>query len=272
MRPRILLTNDDGIHSPGLHAAVRAARALGDVTVAAPARQQTAMGRSYQGDQEASVVAVPYDIDGAPVRAFSLEATPALVMRHALQVLYPEGLPDLVISGINYGENIGTTLTASGTVGAALEAAAQGIPSMAVSMQTDSGSFHHYSDEDWSAAGHFLALFAARLLESAMPFDLDLLKVDVPLDATLDTPWRLCRQSRLRHVTMVLDAPRPDSRIGESRLIWGVDGRPPEEGSDVHALLVDKVVAVVPISLDATSRAPFAMIQAALEATAQARP
>ena len=263
-RPLILITNDDGIHSPGLKAAARAAMALGECWVVAPATQQTAMGRSITGRQNATLEPVDFHVDGVALRAFACEGSPASVLGHALQVLCPGRRPDLVISGINYGENMGSSITASGTVGAAVEAASWGIPALAASQQMDPSSFFQHDQQDWAAAEHFLRSFAQRLLAHTLPFDVDLLKIDVPKGATSETPWRLGRLSRQRYVEMVLDQPTLASQLGDYRLTIQVDAAALEPGSDIHSLR-DRVVAVTPLSLDATSRTDFASLRALLE-------
>ena len=92
---------------------------------------------------------------------------------------------DLVISGINFGENVGTCVTVSGTIGAALEAAEHHIPAIAASLELPSTDYHHYDQGvDFSAAAYFVRFFAERMLGKALPFDVDLLKIDVPEKAT----------------------------------------------------------------------------------------
>lgn len=263
-RPLILLTNDDGIASPGLHAAAVALTEIGEVLVAAPAHQQTAMGRSHTGRHGALLEQVDLQIEGHSVVAYGLDASPATVVRHALQALCQDRKPDLVVSGINYGENVGSTITVSGTVGAAFEGAVHGIPALAISLQMDFAKIHHHGETDWRAAAHFARHFALRLLERAMPQDVDVLKVDVPEGATSDTPWRLTRLSRQHYVQVILDKPHPRSALGEGHIAVCVDEATLEPDSDIYALVRDKVVSVTPLSLDATSRTQFAVIKDAL--------
>jgi len=263
-RPLFFLTNDDGIQSPGLRAAARAVLDLGDVLVVAPATQQTAMGRSFTGRADASLEPVPFEVDGHPVRAYACEGSPASVVRHGLQVLCRDRRPDLLISGINYGENVGTSISASGTVGAAMEAAARGIPALAASQQMHPDHFLHHGDQDWQASGHFLRLFARKLVRARLPQDVDLLKLDVPEGATPETPWRLSRLSRQRYFELVFEAPGLHSRLRDGRVVVQVDPETLEPDSDVHALVRERVVAVTPLSLDATSRADFGAIREAL--------
>jgi 5'-nucleotidase len=263
-RPLILLTNDDGIASPGLKAAVRAVLGLGELLVVAPATQQTAMGRSFTGRADALLEPVVYEVDGHRVRAFACEGSPASVVRHGLLVLCRERLPELVVSGINYGENVGGSITASGTVGAAFEAASLRIPALAASQQMHPSAFLHHGEQDWDAAEHFLRVFAQKILQTTLPFDVDLLKIDVPENATRHTPWRLTRLSRQRYFMRVLEEPSLASRLGDGHVAVQVDHAALETDSDIHAL-VEGTVAVTPLSLDATSRADFALIRATLD-------
>ncbi|MDD5656946.1 MAG: 5'/3'-nucleotidase SurE, partial [Elusimicrobia bacterium] len=118
---RILVCNDDGIDSPGLRAAAQAVAGLGEVVVAAPARQQTASGRGYSFRSDAALEPVEFTAAGRALEAYRLDCSPAMLVQHALPVLFAGKPPALVVCGINYGENVGTSVTTSGTVGAALE-------------------------------------------------------------------------------------------------------------------------------------------------------
>ncbi|MCE2473445.1 MAG: 5'/3'-nucleotidase SurE [Anaerolineae bacterium] len=197
--PIILFTNDDGIRSPGLWAAVEAFRGVGRLLVAAPREQQSGMGRSMPHYSEGRIF--PYDlpIDCEDCIAYAVDGTPAQAVQHAVLELAEEQ-PALLVSGINYGENTGNGVTISGTVGAALEGASLGIPSLAVSLQTPTGMHLSYSNEvDFSSAADFSRQMGGWLMEhSALPDDVDVLKIDVPRGATAETEWRLTRLSRRR--------------------------------------------------------------------------
>ena len=121
-RPLILITNDDGIRSPGLRAAVEAVADLGEVFVVAPQDQQSGTGRAIVGQRGQTPVEESLLVWGTPMKAYSVAGSPAMAVLYALLVLVPRR-PSLAIAGINYGENLGTDVTVSGTVGAALEAA-----------------------------------------------------------------------------------------------------------------------------------------------------
>jgi 5'-nucleotidase len=261
---RIVLTNDDGIHSPGLRAAVQAVLPLGQVTVLAPSTQQTGMGRSFTGDFNCPLIPVEYEVEGHQVAAYHCAGSPAAVVHHGLRVLFPDQLPDLLISGINYGENVGTNVTVSGTVGAALEGADHKIPSIAASLETPHGQYYHYSEQCWDAAAHFVAYFSRSLLNSTLPFDVDVLKIDVPGNATPDTPWRLTRVSRFSYYTSLLQEPSLKSKMSDAKLVVNAHKHLLEPESDIYALTVDRVVSVTPLSLDCTSRTDFSLLQALL--------
>jgi len=264
-RPLILVTCDDGIRSPGLRAAVRSVLPLGDVMVAAPLEQQTGAGRSLFTFAQGSIARVNYPVDGGQVSAYTIHASPAQVVLHALLELVPRK-PALCVSGINFGENVGSRVTSSGTLGAALEAAADGVPALAASLETDQKYHHQHSDEiDFAAATHFTRTFAARLLDRRLPPDVDVLKLDVPDDATPNTPWRVTRLSREGYYHAL---PSGRGHLAEDRRLGygiAVDFDRLEADSDVHALMVDRVVTVTPISLDLTSRVLLSELQALLE-------
>jgi 5'-nucleotidase len=262
--PLIVITNDDGIASPGLRAAAQAALPLGELLVVAPERQWSGTGRSMSRGPEGRISRYPLEVDGQPVTAYQGDASPASVVLYALLELAPRR-PALLISGINYGENLGTDITASGTVGAALQGAAYGIPALATSLQTPKETHVNPSDSvDFTAAIHFTRLFAHRLLTTSHPFDVDLLKLDVPSDATPETPWRLTRVSR--HIYFVPIPPQRDGLTGAARNDYAPLAHPErtEPDSDIYALAVDRVVSVAPLSLDLSSRIDLAQLGAQL--------
>src|SRR5512147_1061664 len=198
-KPQILLTNDDGIRSPGLWAAAAALSELGYVTVTAPREQSSGAGRSLPNTSDGIIAEEQVQVNGQIWSVFAVGGSPAQSVLHGvLEVL--KFKPDLVVSGINYGENVASGVTISGTVGAAMEAASLGIPAMAVSLEADAKYHLSYSDEvDFSTAAHFTAKIACLLLDRKLLQDVSLLKVDVPSDATKDTPWQLTRVSRQRY-------------------------------------------------------------------------
>ena len=253
-KKQILLTNDDGIRSPGLWAAAGVLETLGFVTVTAPREQFSAAGRSLPATSDGIIAIQKVTVNDRDWTAYAVGGSPAQAVLHgALEVL--PNLPDLVVSGINFGENMGTGITVSGTVGAALEAASIGIPALAISQETEIE--HHYSlseDVDFSVAAHFTKFFSNLILQRKMPFDVDILKVDIPISATIETPWELTSISRVRLFEAALDHHRDWSKPGKIGYRYTPSWDQAFPGTDVHAVKVKKVVSVTPISLDMTSR------------------
>lgn len=248
--PLILLTNDDGVDSPGLRALAAALLDVAELVIVAPKQQQSGAGRGLLGLSEV-VHEQPLDLGQVRIIAFALESSPAQAVRFGLMRLTPRR-PQLVISGINYGENLGTGITVSGTVGAALEAAASDIPSLAVSLEADREHQLSRSPEvDFSAAAHFAQRFARIMLRDRLP-GVDVLKIDIPRGATSTTPWRLTRVSRQRYIHPAADGIDYEIRIDAQNL---------EPDSDVYAVRVDKMVSVSPLSIDLTASVDFHRLQ-----------
>jgi 5'-nucleotidase len=266
-RPLILVTCDDGVESPGLRAAVRAVLGLGDILVSAPCEQQTGAGRSLPTFNDGAIHEIDFAVEGQQVPAYAVHGSPAQAVLYALVELVPRR-PRLCVSGINFGENVGSGVTGSGTVGAAMEAADEGVPALAVSLETD--PMYHYSHSenvDFAAATHFVSYFASHMLHREMPPDVDLLKVEVPGDATPSTPWRVTRLCRQRYFRAT---PSGRRYLAEKRRMgyeMAVDRATLEPDSDIYALTVDRVVSVTPLSLDLTSRIPFAELDGLLRDT-----
>jgi 5'-nucleotidase len=257
-KPHILLTNDDGIRSPGLWAAASELSKIGFVTVAAPREQSSAMGRSLPSTSDGIIHKEQIQVNGQEWSVYAVGGSPAQAVLHGVLEIVPHK-PDLVVSGINYGENVGTGITISGTVGAAMEAAAMNIPALAVSLETDT-QYHlsHSEDVDFSTAAYFTAFFAKLLLEKKFPQEVDLIKVEVPSLATPATEWQVCKLSPSRYYEPV--APRRKSWEEPGPIIYEQSGDPEQEAedTDVYILRIKKKVAVTPLNLDMTARVKFA--------------
>jgi 5'-nucleotidase len=131
---RILVTNDDGIEAPGIQAIAEAFRPLGQVTVAAPRDPRSGSSHGVTSDRPIAV----RETERGGQRWIAIDALPATCVRLAVEELLPDR-PDLVISGINRGENLGTVTFYSATVGAAREAAFLGLPAIAVNLVAANG-------------------------------------------------------------------------------------------------------------------------------------
>ncbi|MCS7217307.1 MAG: 5'/3'-nucleotidase SurE [Candidatus Bipolaricaulota bacterium] len=243
MAPLILLTNDDGYLSPGLHALRRALSALGEVWVLAPEKNWSAASRTRVFHKPLRVYAARLP-DGETVRVTN--GSPSDCVLLGLLGLAPRR-PDLVVAGINQGANLGRDVTYSGTVSAAMEGAQHGIPSLAVSLDV---SGEPEESPDYETAAQVAVRLARVLLENPLPQGI-LLNVNVPRG----TPRGL-RVTRL------------GGKIWSEELVRGTDPRgreffwfagemlaqPPagEEDTDVWAVL-SGYVSVTPLHLDLTA-------------------
>jgi 5'-nucleotidase len=260
-RPLILLTNDDGIESPGLAASVRAVRGLGDLLVAAPVDQQTSSGRGKPAGEHGGIVEERREAF-PDARAFAIHGSPALAVAHALVELV-DRRPAVCVSGINYGENIGTSMTASGTIGAALEAASLGVPAIAVSVEVPLSTHQStsYATLDWTAASLLLRRVVEDVLEHGLPPGAAMLNLNVP-SAPRSTQIRVTRVSRAHYYTyeerVVRDHAQPH-RLSERTHYDAGDLQPDD---DVTALAIDRVPSLTPLSLDMTARGALTALAA----------
>jgi 5'-nucleotidase len=260
-RPNILLTNDDGIRSPGLWAAAAALARLGFVTVAAPRDQSSGMGRSLPSTSDGIIRVERVQVDGRAWSAYAVGGSPAQSVLHAVLEIMPQP-PDLVVSGINYGENVGLGVTISGTVGAALEGAALGHPALAVSLEVHQ-QYHlsHSAEIDFGAAAYFTETFARILLERKGFRGVDVLKVEIPSEAGLDTPWEMTRLAREHYYEPV--KPARASWDQPATVGYREASRPEnqDQDTDVYVLRHKRRVSVTPLSLDLTARVDLSSLE-----------
>ncbi len=249
----ILVTNDDGIASKGLRSAAEACEPLGEVLICAPTMQQSGTGRSMPLTSEGRIFPQAIAVNGHTITGYAVEGTPAQVVQHGLFEIAARPV-DLVVSGINYGENLGEGVTVSGTIGAVLESASFKVPSIAISLETSKEYHYSVSDEiDFSSAAHFLRLFARRTLEQGLPPHTGILKIEIPSTATPQTEWRWTRLSQVRYFLPVRPQRlRPDDPGPMDYEAISSFGHV-ERDSDVWAVRVDRVVAVTPLTTDFTA-------------------
>lgn len=257
---KILITNDDGIKSPGLKAAVEAVVELGEVIVVAPTNQQTAMSRSLRSAQDAYLQRVDFSVNGKNIEAYHCDATPAMIVQHAFNVLFHKVQPDLVISGINYGENLGYDAMLSGTVGAAFQGAAEGVQSIAVSLQTEIHNHMNYGDVNWEGAKHFLKVFTKKLLKDPLSKGIDILKIDVPAEATENTEWKLTKLAKQHYYAATIENACITSKIWDTKVIMNELIPDLDIQSDIYALVKENVVAVTPLIMDMSAGIEFEKI------------
>lgn len=242
-RPRILVTNDDGVESRGLLALKQALEPLGDVYVVAPETNQSAVGhqKTFMRPLRVRERALA---DGS--RAWSVDGSPTDAVSLAF-LGYFDVVFDLVASGINYGANLGDDVTYSGTVSAAMEAVINECPALAVSQE-------YYAHPDFTLAGRVARLVAVNILERGLSPG-ELLNVNVPARVTPGPDGE-----------PVIEVTRMGKRIYQDQLIERLDPRGvpyywiggpapsghAERGTDFSAV-VDGRIAVTPIQLDLTA-------------------
>jgi len=246
----ILITNDDGVNSSGIIAAKKAAEKLGKTLVVAPATQQSGIGHALTLFEPIRVTSTTMN-DGSAAHMVSGTPTDAVIIG-IFQIA--DEKPDLVISGINMGENLGKSeLTTSGTIGAAMEAAVHGIPALSVSLQVTRGDikFHDgHVDIDFSHAQKMTERVARMILKKGLPEGVDFLNLNIPSHPESDRIMltRLGERMYRVHIKERLD-PR-------GRPYYWIDGDSVEDddvGTDVHTLKRERCATLTPISLDATS-------------------
>ncbi|MGE0813864.1 MAG: 5'/3'-nucleotidase SurE [Vicinamibacterales bacterium] len=234
--PTILVTNDDGVHAPGLKALTEAVRPLGDVLVVAPLTESSAIGHAL-------TLRRPLRLETVAPGTYGVDGTPTDCVNIAVAVLLEGRLPDLVVSGINTGYNLGDDITYSGTVSGALEAALLGAPAIAVSlMRTRDWTF------DFGPSAAVAQDVARQVLREGLP-ERVFLNVNVPRG--LPKGIRLTVQGKRNHVTTI--SQRLDPR-GQT-YYWieeGQDDWHPHDRSD-HVACREGYVSITPLQPDMTA-------------------
>ena len=185
IRPIILVTNDDSIEAPGIHALVEAVKDLGDIYVVAPAQQRSGQSSSITVDSPLRIKELPEAPDG--VRYFVVNGTPVDCVKLALHAIVPRK-PDFLFSGVNHGSNSGNSITYSGTMGAVLEGCMQGIPSVGFSL------LHHSLKADFTLSAPFVRSIAQKVVEKGLPAGI-CLNVNIPAKVVPEGV-RVCRAAK----------------------------------------------------------------------------
>lgn len=229
---RILVTNDDGVYSEGIKLLAAALRPLADVVVVAPDREQSAAGHSL-------TLTRPLRLQKLEGNVFAVDGTPTDCVSLAVQWLLKDARPDLIVSGINFGSNLGNDVTYSGTVSATFEGTLLKIPSVAFSQEVAEGF-------SFEPAARFAARLVQTLLARPLPKDL-LLNVNVPAGGYDGV--ELTRLGHRVYEQAVVEKVDPRGR----KYYW-IAGTPvweEEEGTDCKAI-ADGKIAITPLHLDLT--------------------
>jgi 5'-nucleotidase len=241
--PRILVTNDDGVHSDGIHALADALRALGDVVVVAPHVEASAIGHAL-------TLRRPLRMEELRDGVYEVDGTPTDCVNIAFTKIFAGSRPDLVVSGINKGYNLGDDVTYSGTVSGALEGALLGVPSMAVSQERTRGAY------DFSHSAAAAATIGALILREQMAAQ-TFLSLNVPTGKPKG--FRLTVQAKRNHVTIVDERIDPRGKpyywIEEGENDWE-----PHDRSDFQAVR-DGFISVTPLQPDLTDYKALATLE-----------
>jgi 5'-nucleotidase len=230
--PLILVTNDDGVHAPGIRALAEVLKGVGEVWIVAPDREVSACAQSL-------TLTRPLRAERLENRVFAVDGTPADCVNLAVVKLLPRR-PRLVVSGINRGGNLGDDIFYSGTVGGAREATFHGLPAVAVSLAVR-------SDPDYGPAAAVAERIAALVVERGLP-ERTLLNVNVPQGKP--TGMAITVQGRRSHEGTILEGLDPRHQtyywIEEGRDQWERD-----ELSDIFAVR-SGLVSITPLQADTT--------------------
>ena len=244
-QPRILVTNDDGYTSEGIQVLADALEGLGEIWVVAPNSEQSAVSHALTLDR-------PLRIERLGERRISVDGTPTDCVAIAISKLMEDAGPDLVVSGINFGYNMGADVHYSGTVSAAFEGVILGVPAMAVSLGVGEGlSFH--------IAAKFACEVAEWILDHGIPRD-TLLNVNVPVGTPLGV--KLTRLGVRRYTEGVIQETDPRGR----KIFWIGGGQPVWEAipdTDFHEA-ASGYVSVTPLHLDMTDQRSLDRMRASI--------
>ena len=239
---RILVTNDDGVHSEGIHALAEALRPLGDTTIVAPHIEASAIGHAL-------TLRRPLRLEQLRPGVYEVDGTPTDCVNVAFTKLF-DTPPDLVVSGINKGLNIGDDVTYSGTVSGAMEASLLGVPGIAVSLARTSDTY------DFSHAASAAATIAALVMRVGLA-QRTFLSINVPTGSPKG--FKLTVQGKRNHITIVNERCDPRGRpyywIEEGQNDWE-----PHDRSDFQAVR-DGYVSVTPLQPDMTDYAALERLE-----------
>ena len=239
---RILLTNDDGVHSEGILALADVLAPLGEVTIVAPIQEASAIGHAL-------TLRHPLRLEQLRAGVYAVDGTPTDCVNVAIAHVL-KGKPELIVSGINKGWNLGDDVTYSGTVSGALEGALLGIPSIAISTQNNGNDF------DFAPAAQAGATLAEAVLERGMP-KFTLLNINVPFGP--NRGFKATVQAKRNHVTVV------DKRIDPRKrpYFWIEEGEnhwEPHDRSDYQAVR-DGYVSITPLHPDMTAHSALGFVE-----------
>lgn len=241
--PSILVTNDDGISSSGIKILAKTLESLGDVYIVAPEGEQSAVAHALTLHR-------PLKFERAGENAYFVNGTPTDCVIIGVNKILPHK-PDIIVSGINNGANLGDDITYSGTVAAAIEGTLLGIPSIAVSLvrEDQNNGVDSKTDLKFQAAANFAGEITERVLDNGLPDD-TLLNINIPYSAKINGV-RITKQGKRVYDNSIQELLDPRGR----EYYW-IGGGVPQWGSgkntDIEAIQ-DGYISVTPVHLDLTN-------------------
>ncbi len=250
--PTILVTNDDGISSSGIKVLAKTLKTIGEVYIVAPETEQSAVAHALTLHR-------PLKFEKTAVRTYFINGTPTDCVIIGVNKILPHK-PDIIVSGINNGGNLGDDITYSGTVAAAIEGTLLGVPSIAVSLATEYHNGHGFkkgTTNSLIAAAAFARELVVKVLDRGLPSD-TLLNVNVP-DIEKSKGVKITKQGK-----MVYDNGIQELKDPRGRQYYWIGGGIPKwergENTDFQAVK-DDYISVTPIHLDLTNYAALKHIK-----------
>ena len=243
---RILLTNDDGVHAAGLKLLERIAASFSDdVWIVAPETDQSGVAHSFS-------LSSPLRLREVAPQHFAVQGTPTDCVLMAAKRILGDKKPDLVLSGVNRGQNVAEDVTYSGTIAAAIEGTLLGIPSIALSQSY--GGLEGRERPVWDAAEAYAAPVIRKILDTGVPKGV-LVNVNFPACAAAEVQGvAVVAQGRRDAELLRIEERRDGRNIPYYWLMFQRAGYTPGEGTDLEALAARKV-AVTPLRIDLTDEA-----------------
>ena len=239
-KPSILVSNDDGVMAKGINELVRFLRPLGDIVVMAPDSPRSGSGCALTVTQPVHYQLVKKEVG---LTVYKCTGTPTDCIKLARNTVLDRE-PDLVVGGINHGDNSATNMHYSGTMGVVVEGCLNGIPSIGFSL------CNHDHDADFEATGLYVRKISAMILEKGLP-PLTYLNVNFPNTADIKG-IRICEQAKGRWTGEWTPCPR----LNDTKYFWltgkFTDHEPENEKND-HWALVNGYVAITPTTVDVTA-------------------
>ena len=244
MKKTIIVTNDDGVYSLGLKLLYEGVEKLGEAVVLAPETPKSSSGLGLTLHKPLRIMKL-HLWNETPV--YTINGTPSDIIQVAIKEV--TGRPDLVVSGVNVGDNTSLqVILSSGTIGAAAQASLMNIPAIAYSAAVKSQEDLENPDY-YNAIKKLIQILSKKVMDKGMPKGIDLISVNFPSKITRKTEIKIASPARIRFTEIIEKRMDP-----QGRPYYWVYGEPkkPDEGTDTYVVLIEKNIAVTPLTLKMT--------------------